>query len=311
VTGGLTVEHFEGNEGVARRVAGQFAAAEAAVEDLLGAPLPERLRAVVAPTEGEFARRYGQLTGGRAPPEYVLAVAFPDLDVVIIRQTRLAEGTGAGLTATLRHELAHLALGRVEARRGGRLPRWLNEGLAEWASGRRLSPEERSAVQGWARFGQLTPLDDLTRRFPDHGPSNSRAYTQSLAFVAWLDDRTGGDGVRRLVADLAAGRPTRRALEDVAGLPLSEAELEWQADLIEDHSIVESLFFSLNVWGVMALVAVLAAVRHFWRNRRLKREMAEAEAREDAARRPPAGDVIPFPGPPTDPPDEDDDPPLA
>lgn len=75
----------------------------------------------MAATESEFQRRFTQ-AAGRPPGGSVLAVAFAGRDLLIVRQTRLAEGTDSGLLPTLTHELTHLALGEVERQRGARLP---------------------------------------------------------------------------------------------------------------------------------------------------------------------------------------------
>lgn len=275
---GVVVEHLPSDAGVAARVVRILGRARASVESRLGRGLPARPHVVLAPNDREFARRVEGIAG-TPPAPYVLAMAFPARDLVVIRRSGLREGTDAGLERTLGHELAHLVLGEVERRRGRRLERWLNEGLAEWAAGRTPTGEEASALTGWARFGELKPFGELAARFPDHGQASGRAYTQSMAFVCWLGERAA---LADLVDALARSADTNAAFRVVLGRDALEAEMEWVEELKAEHSTFRTLLFSLDVWSVMALLALVAFARHVVVTRRLRRELAEQDRVEDA-----------------------------
>jgi hypothetical protein len=63
--------------------------------------------------------------GGRGAPPWAIGVAYPDLGIISVAIRR-----GPNITdpeQTLRHELAHIALG---AALGNRAPHWLHEGFA-------------------------------------------------------------------------------------------------------------------------------------------------------------------------------------
>lgn len=273
--GAYTLERMSVSGATAARLRVVWDDAVATVESSLGLAIPPRPHAILAPTDDEFARRLRGLGADPAAvPADALAVAFAGRDVVVFRERGIAEGTAAGLEATLGHELAHLALGRVEAARGARLPRWLNEGLAEWASGRRPDRGEALSLASWAVHEELPSLEALTERFPPHG--TGRAYLVALGFVDWLDARHGGDGVRRLVSALQAGQPLDPALRAVTGLSLAEAEATWHDALRADYSLVEVLLHSVTVWSTIGVLALLAILRHLWVRRRLLRRL-EAE----------------------------------
>lgn len=269
-----------------RRVWGD---ASARVEAALGVGVPGRPHCILAATDAEFARRLALL--GVAPgelPGEPLAVAFAGPDIVVVRERGVAEGTPAGLEPTLGHELAHLALGRVERVRGARLPRWLNEGLAEWASGHRPTRDEELTLGGWARFDELPGLDALAERFPPHG--TGRAYLIALGFVAWADRQEGGGGVLRLVAALGAGASVDDALRAATGRDLAAAEPAWREALIADYSLAEALARSVTVWTIVGVLALLAVARHVLVRRRRLRELALAD--EAPCEPPPPGATV-------------------
>ncbi|MEZ6187132.1 MAG: hypothetical protein R3F62_19245 [Planctomycetota bacterium] len=253
----------------------------AAVERRLGAGLRRPARIVLCDTEAGFAARYAELGSGR-PPDYALALAFPEHDRILVRTARLQPGTWSDLESTLAHELAHLVLGDVERERGERLPRWLNEGLAEFASGRALLPEERSALAGQARHGTAPSLGDWVRAFPQDGPATARAYTHTCAFLSWVDGQAI-DGVPGLVRGLRRGSVDEAFVAEL-GWTADEAEHAWLEELARDHAWWRTLLFSLNLWGFVTLLALLAFARHAWRTRRLRRELIRQDALEDARR---------------------------
>lgn len=272
--GGLTLEWAAGAEAVAGRVERLFPAAKAGVEEVLGRPLPKRPHVIVAPSDSEFVRRYARLTG-EMPSASILAVALPGRDLIVVRASGVVEGSNAGLESTLRHELGHLVLGEVEARRAAFLPRWLNEGLCEVAAGRRLSDEEQTRLASWAKFGQLPDFSLYARGFPQHGEAGGRAYTISFAFVAWLAAR---GSARELVAALER-QDLDGAFASLYSDRPEELELEWRVGLVAEQSSLKSLFYSLNVWSVAGLLAILAGLRAYAQRRKLSRQMAEEEAR--------------------------------
>jgi len=115
---------------------GDSLAAEAALtflgdqDDLPGLPrgLPDGVTAVLTHSDAAF----DQVTGGRVP-EWRAGVAIPDLDVLVIP---LGEGRSIAdreSRRVLRHEWAHLGL--HQSLEGLRVPRWFDEGYAQWASG--------------------------------------------------------------------------------------------------------------------------------------------------------------------------------
>lgn len=294
--GAFTLERMSVSDATAARLLRVWQDAAARVEAALGLAIPPRPHAILAPTDAEFERRLAAL--GAEPGtilDTALAVAFSGKNVIVFRERGIAEGTPAGLELTLGHELGHLALGRLEAARGERLPRWLNEGLSEWASGHRPDRGEALELGGWALHDELPSLEALAEAFPPHG--TGRAYLVALGAVTWIDAQQGGGGVRRLLEALAPrvsaeGATLDEAVRAATGVDLAAAEVAWHAALIADYSLLESLLRSVTVWMIIGVLALLAVLRHMWVRRRKLRALDAADA-VDAAPGPGPGNDAP------------------
>jgi hypothetical protein len=94
----------------------------------------------------------------------------------------------ADVERTLTHELVHMLIDRVTA---GRLPRWLDEGLAQYLSGDRADDAPGLPVNG----EELVALE-LRWRMPDLDPAERHLdYLRCLALTQRLVERVGQDEV--------------------------------------------------------------------------------------------------------------------
>ncbi len=138
-------------------------------------------------------------------------------DGVLHLDARLLAGDEATWRRVVRHEGSHAQLGHVR----GRIPTWLNEGLAQWMEGE-PAPSARDA---WARMtrdrfwipfasleGELLMIDDAR--------DASRAYHQCLAMVLYLMDERGVQGVAEAIDAIETGR-SEDLLDHVVGRPVT------------------------------------------------------------------------------------------
>lgn len=133
----------------------------------------------------------------------------------------------------LRHELAHAFLAQLS---GGRAPAWLQEGLAQFVEGRRITPRELAAASlrvseqpGVPRNADFTQRTDRDRA--------RRAYLASLSFVQDLAARHGAGAVVCLVKDLGAGEELEVALRRELGAAQAELEAAWRERLAAGQAI--------------------------------------------------------------------------
>jgi hypothetical protein len=269
--------------------------------DLAGLPTPPRIEVRLVRESTALA---AVAPAGRGAPPWAVGVAYPDLGIVSIAIRKGAHFVEP--TATLRHELAHLALG---AALGPRAPRWLHEGFAyqhsaEW------SREREETLAGMAWFGTITPLEELEHSFPREELVAHRAYAQSYDFVGflsrrgrWEDRDDDGDRYpfRRFLREVAHGATLDAAATHAYGRPLRALFEEWKADLEHRHRFFPIGLLALGLWVVAALLLIVAYLRRRRQNRaRIAQwdlEDAARREREDAAGRlviaPP---YVPWPG---------------
>lgn len=228
---------------------------------------------VVAPTEAAFR----DATGGRAP-DWGLAVAFPQLQRVVMRSPRLTGEMAVDPAVVLRHELGHVYLGAAIRGGGEEVPRWFHEGFAaRYAEEWRWVDPYRLA---WARTtGTLRPLSDLRDTIPEAGDPTV-AYVQSMAAVRALERRGGDLALGHFLTRIREGATFDGALRDTYGLTLDQFYAEWESELGRQYGWAVALSGQEGLWILLAVVVLLL---FGWRRRSVKREIEERMRREDQA----------------------------
>lgn len=175
------------------------------VLDEMPLPFDERVDLLWCSTQEEFEEHAGRDQG------QAVAVAAASIRRVYLNGARLRRAESRGVRETLIHEFVHIYLGR---RIPGRIPLWLNEGLAMVVS-EDWDMNDSIAIAGDGLFRRLYSPQDLAREFPPGATPKHRAYRQSRSMTAFLlEKRFPQSGVRGLVADLAqpSGRSVMRPL---------------------------------------------------------------------------------------------------
>lgn len=215
------------------------------------------------------------LPEGVSLPYWAQGVAFPSLNLVVMRagnQSVLSTTRG-----TLRHELSHIAVGRLA---GPGVPRWFLEGLATVHSGDAWSRQGPSLVRAALSDG-LYSLDSLSRGFPSLGIEAELAYAQSADFVSFLIERGGEERLGQLLRLLVEGSEFDDAIVETFGVRLRALENEWRRDIAR-WELVARFFTSPDVWwGGVTIMAVFAWVSLRRRKKERLEEMAQEELEEE------------------------------
>src|SRR6185295_82917 len=137
------------------------------------------IQIVLAPETAAVAREVPLWVAGFASSGSSMVVVFP------ARSPGYPNGT---LEDVLRHEVAHVLIGRASD--GRPIPRWFNEGLAMSVErGWRIQDEGQFVYQ--LAIGSRTSLEDLNRMFEGGQTDQIRAYAFAGALVHDLLQRSG------------------------------------------------------------------------------------------------------------------------
>ncbi len=128
------------------------------------------------------------------------------------------------LRGLLYHEYTHVVVREVT---GGRIPTWLNEGLAQIEQRTPLDGAVESVRQLAAR-GKLPSLQSLKDPFVGlTGPEAGVVYAVSYAATKYLIERWGLWDTQRLLRRLGEGVSFDVALKETTRLTLADFEREW------------------------------------------------------------------------------------
>jgi len=191
-------------------------------------------------------------------PGWIAGFAYPGLGVAVLFPERSPSYPDSSFEDLVLHEVSHILTARAAG--GGKVPRWLDEGLALFI-GRPWKLEDRSRLT-WAMLREKEmPLAELEGRFSSDRASAIRAYAISGAFVHDLMRKRGVDSAAAILSGIALGIPFSEAFHRAIGVSLEQAESYFW----EYHSIwyrwVPILSSSMVLWVAISLLAVVAFKR--------------------------------------------------
>ncbi len=138
----------------------------------------------------------------------------------------------SGITS---HEVTHILVHRAGEGALGRVPSWLNEGLAEYGN---IQPGESydRALAYAVRTNNLLPITSMD--VPPGTPEDVIIfYGQARSIVRFMIDEYGEEKMRELMVTLKSGKNVRNAAPLVYGVTLLELENQWRDRLGVDHRV--------------------------------------------------------------------------
>ena len=231
--------------------------------------LPTDVHAVLAHTPEAF----DQVTGD-VVPEWRAGVAIPSRNMLVMptgEGVRVVDGEGL---RTLRHEWAHLGLHQHLG--DLRVPRWFNEGYAQWASG------GFDAMGAWRlrvllALGRAPAMDSLALRWPAGREEARTAYLLSASALTYLLESGGERGLALFLDRWKEGRSFEEAFRRTFGVTTGQFEEDWRKHVRSRYGWLFVLSHSALFWLVLALV-LLFMVRG--RHRRNQEKLARLRAGE-------------------------------
>jgi hypothetical protein len=157
----------------------------------------------------------------------------------------------------LKHEWAHLGLHQFLE--GLRIPRWFDEGYAEWASGG-WSPSQGWQLRVAFATGQAPPLDSLNLGWPRDRATADLAYFLSATAVEYLVGESGERGLQLFLDTWRSEGSFDQALRSVYGLTSGQFEEDWKGYVKRRYGWLFVVSHSFVFWLTLAL-ALLVMVR--------------------------------------------------
>jgi len=227
------------------------------------------VQVVLAPETSEVAREV---------PAWVAGFASTPEDRIVLFPGRTPGYPNGSLEDVLRHEVAHVWIGRASAERP--IPRWFNEGLAMSVErGWRLSDEGHFVYQ--LALGARPSLNELDRMFGGSLSDQTRAYALAGALVHDVMQRNGNNTGAAILARMRDGASFDHAFEVVVGRTPEEAESDfWNRQRLWT-SWLPLLTSSTTLWLAITGLALLAIARRIMKNRAIEKKWEEEEKKID------------------------------
>jgi peptidase MA superfamily protein len=212
--------------------------------------LPEGVPTGVQVVLAHSSVAFDEITGGTVP-EWRAGVAMPASNTLV-----MPTGEGVSVVAgeglrTLRHEWAHLGL---SADLGDlRIPRWFNEGYAQWASGG-FDVAGAWRLRVLIAAGRAPAMDSLELRWPAGRQEARTAYLLAASAVTYLLETGGERGLRLFLDRWKAQRSFETAFRDTFGLTVSQFEEDWGRHVKDRYGWLFLMSHSSVFWLVLALV---------------------------------------------------------
>ena len=210
-------------------------------------------------------KKFQQLAGH----ELVVAYALPKKNVVVIDYSKMNTSPFT-LQTTLQHELCHLIL--HDHIKDNHLPRWLDEGICQWASDGLadiIMDSKRALLPAAILSDTDLELAKIAHQFPRDKNALILAYEQSKSVVEYMSREYGQQGILDLLGLLQQGYDFESAFKMRFAITFDTFEDQWRGYLKKNISwftylsthLYEFLFVSA------ALLTVLGFVRKIIRQR--------------------------------------------
>ena len=214
---------------------------------------PSGVRVFLASTQAAF----DSVIGGSVP-EWTGGVAIPARSMLVIPGYQGSLTQPGQAVRVLRHEWAHLAL---HQRLGGlRIPRWFDEGYAEWAGGWDASETWRLRIA--LAFGGAPSLDSLSFRWPSGATRARSAYLLSATVIEYLVSESEVRGLEVLLTRWLELESFEEALSATYGVTSSKLEEDWRDYVKQRYGWLFVLSHSMVFWSLLSiLLLVLVQIR--------------------------------------------------
>ena len=186
------------------------------------------------------------------PMEWTGGVAFTEFGTIAIG---ISPGEVDWGKRALVHELTHLVVHQATFSPYGRLPTWLDEGLAMYNQGD-LDPYFQAWLDEAISEGKLISVRSLCSPFSAEPEKAYLSYAQSYSLVEYLLNNHGQDEMLNLLTLFKQGNTYDEALTKIYGFDVDGLDARWRETLVPPTVVIASEAKQ----SYPALIAVLSAL---------------------------------------------------
>jgi hypothetical protein len=194
--------------------------------------------------------------------------------------------TSPSLRGVVVHELVHELLDQYVHPRGGLVPRWFHEGLAQSIAGDTYLGAREDDLVWRAASRRLLAFGSLRSGFPQDEDGLRTAYAQSFSYVAWLQRQFGLEALVAVAAATDDLTSFERALVGRTGRSTLELEDAWRDHLQHGSGapwrVLFDQCFALLLIAALPVLA-LAMIRRLAADRRAAARLATAPPADEPA----------------------------
>ena len=210
-----------------------------------------------------------------AGSDFVVAFATSSRNQIVIDYSKM-KTQPFSLEITLKHELCHLLLHHHIKRVN--LPRWLDEGICQWASdgiAEIILDQGGSVLDEAVLSGRYLSIRSLAERFPQEKRFLLLAYEESKSLVEYMISSYGQEGVLSVLDHLKEGADADVAIIEGLSISLNDLEIEWHQHLKRKTTWLA--YLANHLYEVLFFLGALAMIYGFIRQIIKKRAYQEEE----------------------------------
>ncbi|MFZ5915875.1 MAG: peptidase MA family metallohydrolase [Chloroflexota bacterium] len=162
---------------------------------------------------------------GEGSHEWVGGISFTDYAIIAIG---VEPGNISYGLRVIPHELSHAVIAQMMEPPFGKLPHWMDEGLAVHYEGS-LTGDEQSALAMAIKNNTLLSIRSLASNFPEDSRLATLAYAQSNSVIEYILKVYGNQTMAQLLEVFAVGAHQDDGFMQVLGIDVDGLEDEWRA----------------------------------------------------------------------------------
>ncbi len=192
------------------------------------------------------------------PQEWTGGVAFTEFSIIAIGIS--PDNIDWGKEALV-HELTHLVVHQTTFSPYGRLPTWLDEGLAMYNQGE-LGSYFRTRLNSAISEGELISVRSLCSLFSAETDKACLSYAESYSLVEYLLHNYGQQKMLNLLTILKYGSTYDEALTEIYGFDVDGLDVCWRETLVTPAVPAETVLLHPGTVAVSSINPVTGFNRH-------------------------------------------------